>query len=131
MHTTCYLIIEADQVIGYLMLSCQHGIVDVVRLCIFSPYRNKGYGYETLYRLVHHPKARGLIFTLHVSVVNYFAHHLYQKVGFKGYASQLGYYRDGSPAECMYYDTRYLVIFAALIRVRSLHFAFDASSRIS
>ncbi len=115
MHTSCYLIINQGQVMGYMMLSFKPGMIDIVRLCILPPYRHQGYAFQTMYDLIHDPHYRGTIFTLNVSVINHVASHLYTKLGFKPYATLKHYYRDESDAQCMYFDTRYLTIFAVLV----------------
>ncbi len=88
-----------------MMLRFENEICDIVRLCIFKEYRRQGYAYQTLHTLIHHPKNCNLIFTLNVSATNEIAHQLYYKAGFKDYAELKNYYRNGSSAISMYYDT--------------------------
>ncbi len=104
-HAQCYLIVEDEITVGYLIYGLDHAtmVCDIIRLCIFSQYRQKHYAYNNLRQLMDDEALKQYTFTLNVNATNTNAHQLYYKLGFKDYGRLENYYRDGNDAICMYY----------------------------
>lgn len=95
----CYLIIENDIEVGFIILSEIFDNYDLIKICIIKNQRRKGFANKALFELLEIINFE--TFTLEVSENNIAAINLYKKNNFKEITRRKNYYSDGSNAIIM------------------------------
>lgn len=93
--TRSYVMKDNGKILGYISLTFDFEVVEIMNFCVKKEYQGRGIGYQLLNNVLNLIKQEGAIRSiLEVRSKNLRAINLYKKLGYKEIYRRIGYYDD-------------------------------------